>query len=218
MNVVLTGASRGIGLELAKQYRDAGHAVVAGCRTPTDELLALGVAVVSDVDVTTEAGLERLVDAAPARIDLLINNAGVLQRNALDDLDLDSIRLQFEVNALGPVRVTRALLDRLGRGSKVAIVTSRMGSVADNTSGGHYGYRMSKSAANMGGVSLARDLAPKGIAVVMLHPGYVKTRMTGFNGNWGPDEAAAGLIARIDELTPSTSGGFWHAEGQQLPW
>lgn len=215
MNVVLTGGNRGIGLELATQYAALGHDVVVGCRSDAE---IPGVTVVSGVDVTSDDGIARLVEACPDRVDLLINNAGVLQRNALSDLDLDSIRLQFEVNALGPIRVTRALLGKLERGSKVAIVTSRMGSIADNTSGSHYGYRMSKAAVNMGGVSLARDLAPKGIAVCLLHPGYVKTRMTGFNGNWGPAEAAEALRARIDELTPSTSGSFWHAEGQQLPW
>ncbi|MCP4808180.1 MAG: SDR family oxidoreductase [Proteobacteria bacterium] len=218
MNVVLTGSGRGIGLELARQLHAAGHTVIAGCRNPGDELLALGVTVVQGVEVTSDEGIGRLLEASPDRVDLLLNNAGVLQRNTLAELDLDSIRLQFEVNALAPVRVTRAFLGRLERGSKVAIVTSRMGSIADNTSGGHYGYRMSKAAANMGGKSLANDLGPRGVAVVMLHPGFVKTAMTGFNGNWGPAEAAAGLLARIEELTPSTSGGFWHAEGPQLPW
>ena len=216
MRVVITGANRGIGLELARLCLERGDEVVSACRS--DDGSALGE-VVTGVDVTTEAGVAVLDEALGDRsIDLLVNNAGLLRRVGLDHLDWEAIHQQMAVNAYGPLRVTQRLLPRLGRGAKVAIVTSRMGSIADNTSGSHYGYRMSKAAVNMAGASLARDLAPRGVAVCLLHPGYVTTRMTGFHGNWGPAEAAAGLLARIDELSLSTSGGFWHAEGQQLPW
>jgi NAD(P)-dependent dehydrogenase (short-subunit alcohol dehydrogenase family) len=124
---------------------------------------------------------------------------------------------QFRVNALGPLRVTAGLLENLARGSKVGIVTSRMGSIDDNTSGGHYGYRMSKAAANMAGASLARDLADRAIAVALLHPGYVATDMTGGEGV-PAEESARGLIQRMDELDMASSGGFWHAQGERLPW
>jgi NAD(P)-dependent dehydrogenase (short-subunit alcohol dehydrogenase family) len=103
-------------------------------------------------------------------------------------------------------------------GSKIAVITSRMGSIGDNTSGGSYGYRMSKAAANMAGVSLARDLRSKGISVAMIHPGFVKTDMTGQGGKVAPADAARGVIARIDALGLETSGGFWHASGERLPW
>jgi len=215
MNVVITGANRGIGLELARLCLERGDHVISAVRSADD---ALGE-VVEGVEVTSDEGVARLVRALDGReVGLLLNNAGLLRRTGLEDLDWEVIQRQMEVNAYGPLRVTRALLANLARGSKVAIVTSRMGSIADNTSGSHYGYRMSKAAVNMAGASLSRDLAPRGVAVCLLHPGYVTTRMTGFTGNWGPSEAARGLLDRIDELSLSNSGSFWHAEGQLLPW
>jgi NAD(P)-dependent dehydrogenase (short-subunit alcohol dehydrogenase family) len=124
---------------------------------------------------------------------------------------------QFEVNALAPLLLARALLPHLGAGSKLALISSRMGSIDDNGSGGYYGYRMSKVALNMAGRSLAIDLRPRGIAVAILHPGMVATRMVGFTGI-PPEEAARGLLARINELSPATSGQFFHANGELLPW
>jgi NAD(P)-dependent dehydrogenase (short-subunit alcohol dehydrogenase family) len=106
----------------------------------------------------------------------------------------------------------------MGPGTKIGIVTSRMGSIADNTSGSRYGYRMSKAAVNMAGVSLSRDLAERGVAVALLHPGYVRTGMTGGHGLVDADEAAGGLLARMDALSMDTSGTFWHAQGEVLPW
>ena len=136
----------------------------------------------------------------------------------LGTLDYDAIREQFEVNAMGPLRVVEALLPRMGEGGKIAIVTSRMGSIADNSSGASYGYRMSKAAANMAGATLAHDLRERGIAVCLLHPGWVQTDMTGGAGHIGPAESARGLIVRIDALDLESSGGFWHQDGQRLPW
>ena len=169
---------------------------------------------VSDAD-SVASFAARLGDSA---IDLLINNAGILTSETLDDLDFERIRRQLEVNSLGPLRVTAALLPRLHKGSKVAIITSRMGSIADNTSGSRYGYRMSKAAVNAAGKSLSVDLAPKGIAVAILHPGFVRTGMTGNMGNVDAAESAGDLLARIDALTLETSGTFWHAKGDVLPW
>lgn len=219
MLTVITGSNRGIGLELARQLHDEGHHVIAACRRTSEELDALQVEVVEGVEVHTPEGVERLRTAVGQReVGLLINNAGALTRETLGDLDFDAIEQQFRINSLGPLRVTQALLPRMSTGSKVAIITSRLGSMADNTSGGMYGYRLSKAAVNAVGVSLARDLAPRRIPVVLLHPGYVRTRMTGLNGNWGPAEAATGLLARIEELSMPTSGRFWHADGTELPW
>lgn len=216
---VVTGTNRGIGLELVRQLVARGDHVVAACRAPSPELTATGAELASGVDVTTEAGVQALVAAVGDReVGLLVCNAGVLTRETIDDLDLDRIRWQLEVNALGPLRVTAALRPRFASGSKVGIVTSRMGSIADNTSGSMYGYRMSKAAVNMAGRSLSHDLAQDGVMVVLLHPGYVRTAMTGHNGFIDPDASAAGLIARIDELSPDTTGSFVHAEGQELPW
>jgi len=220
-NIVITGANRGIGLALSRKYRDRGDSVVAICRQSSSELDALGVRVESGIEVTDGESLADLADRlSEVEIGVLINNAGVMRRTDFNEIEdqLDAFRLQFEVNSLAPLRVTRALLDRLGRGSKVAIVTSRMGSIADNDSGGHYGYRMSKAAVNMGGVSMAHELAERGIAVGLLHPGYVRTDMTGNTGHVDTDESAAGLIRRIDELSLETTGSFHHANGEDLPW
>ncbi|MBY6205455.1 SDR family oxidoreductase [Halomonas denitrificans] len=220
-NVLVTGANRGIGLELARQLAERGDRVIAVCRERSDELSALDARIESGIDVTDRDSLADLAGRLDGvELHGLFNNAGVLRSSDFDALEdqLDDYRLQFEVNALGPLRVTRALVDRLVEGSKVAIITSRMGSIADNTSGGHYGYRMSKAAVNMGGVSLAHELKPRGIAVGLLHPGYVQTDMTGHTGHVGPAEAAAGLIQRFDELSLESTGSFRHANGEALDW
>lgn len=215
---LVTGASRGIGLELCRQLQQRGERVIAVCRKASAELRAIDCRILEDVEVTDDASLRRLaVELAGERLDVLVNNAGILERESLEELDFESIRRQFEVNALGPLRVTRALLPNLGAGSKVAIITSRMGSIADNGSGGYYGYRMSKAAVNMAGVSLAHDLRERGIAVLLLHPGMVATEMTGGNGI-PVQESAANLIARIESLGLEQSGTFHHADGQSLPW
>ncbi len=221
MNILITGANRGIGLELARQFADRGDSVIAVCRTPSDDLQALDVRIEAGIDVTDGDSLAQLADRlGDTAVDALVNNAGVLRSSDFETLeaDLDDYRLQYEVNALAPLRVTRALRDRLRDGGKVVIISSRMGSIADNTSGGHYGYRMSKAAVNMAGVSLAHELQPRRIAVGLLHPGYVQTEMTGNSGHVGPDEAAAGLIRRIDELDLDSTGSFRHANGETLSW
>jgi NAD(P)-dependent dehydrogenase (short-subunit alcohol dehydrogenase family) len=217
--VVITGANRGIGFELARKCAERGDEVVAVCRKSSGKLHQLGVEVADSVDVADDAAVDRLAANLDGRaIDILINCAGILSDESLEDLDFDRIRKQFEVNSLGPLRVTAALRGNLSRGSKVAIITSRMGSIEDNTSGGRYGYRMSKAAVNMAGRSLAKDLENDGIAVAILHPGFVRTDMTGHQGFVDPSESAEGLIARIDDLTLATSGTFWHMNGEELPW
>lgn len=151
-------------------------------------------------------------------IELLVQNAGLSVADSLQDDDPDEVRSQFELNAAAPLFLTRALVSRLRGGAKVALVTSRMGSIADNGSGGYYGYRMSKAALNAAGVSLAHDLKPRGIAVVMLHPGAVRTDMTGGHGMIEAEESVRGLLRRIDELTVETTGRFLHQNGEVLPW
>lgn len=216
--VLVTGANRGIGLELCRQLARRGDVVIGACRTPSAELEALGVRIASGIDVAAAAGVERLAaELADVELDVLVNNAGVLSVETLEDLDLDRVRHQFEVNALGPLRVTAALLPQLKRGAVVAIVSSRVGSLADNGSGGYYGYRISKAAVNMAGVNLAHDLRARGVSVAILHPGLVATDMTGGEGIPAA-EAAAGLIERIDASSLENTGTFWHANGEPLPW
>ena len=217
-SVWITGANRGIGLELCRQYSARGCSVTGLCRNSSGRLEHLDGSVRAGIDVTDEAALVELAAEVPdASIDILINNAGILSRDSLDDFDIADILRQFDTNALGPLRVTRTLRSKLRHGAKVIIITSRMGSISDNTSGGYYGYRLSKAAVNMAGASLARDLHDRAVAVALLHPGMVATQMTGTQGI-SPAQAARGLIARIDELTLDTSGGFWHANGERLSW
>lgn len=216
--ILVTGCNRGIGLQICKQLSERGDEVIGVCRTASDELLALGVRVVTGIDVSEAASMPLLLAAiGEQRIDVLVNNAGILRRDQLGEFNYEEMTEQFRVNTLGPLRVTEAVLGNLAEGSKVIIVTSRVGSIEDNSSGGNYGYRASKTAVNQIGTNLKHDLAPRGIAVGLLHPGFVATDMTGGQGI-APEDSARGLIQRIDALDLSNSGGFWHAEGYELPW
>ncbi len=221
-NVVITGANRGIGLELARLYEARGDSVTAICREGNKEIEDIADQVIAGIDVTDEENLPKVVamlhKLLDAPVDILINNAGLFSNETVANMSLDSIREQMEVNAIAPLNVTMNFLPLMTEGSKVANITSRMGSIADNTSGGYFGYRASKAALNAIGKSLAIDLKPAGVAVAQIHPGYVQTRMVGFTGDITPIEAAAGIAARIDELTLENSGGFWHSNGQALPW
>ncbi len=218
-HVVITGANRGIGLELARHYQAEGWRVTGVCRDPSAELERAAAQIIEGIDVTGKAGINQLVTALQGQtIDLLINNAGILLNETLGELDFASLRLQMETNAFAPIRICEALLPNLQAGSKIANITSRMGSIADNDSGGRYGYRASKAAFNAMGRSLAIDLKERGIAVAQLHPGFVKTRMVNFGGLITPEESAAGLAARIQDLNLENSGSFWHCNGEELPW
>ena len=189
------------------------------CRSASSELQQIeGVRIIADIDVTDADALTQLAgQLAHQALDVVINNAGVLHDESLQGLDAATIRHQFEVNALAPLLLTKALLPNLRHGSKLVLITSRMGSIGDNGSGGMYGYRMSKAALNAAGKSLAVDLKGAGIAVGILHPGLVATDMGGPQGI-PPTESATNLIARIDQLSLASSGEFWHANGTPLPW
>jgi NAD(P)-dependent dehydrogenase (short-subunit alcohol dehydrogenase family) len=216
--VLITGANRGIGLELCRQLEARGDEVIAACRTANDELQSLDLRVIEGVDVCSDQSIGSLqAQLGDEQLDWLVNNAGILSVESLESLDFAAMETQFRVNSLGPLRTTAGLLQNLSVGSKVGIITSRMGSIDDNTSGSYYGYRMSKAAVNMAGMSLARDLKDRGVAVALLHPGMVATDMTG--GRGVPTEhSVAGLIQRMDALDLGTTGTFWHAEGERLPW
>ena len=218
--VLVTGANRGIGLEYCRQLSFRGDDVIAVCREVSPELESLGIRIEAGIELTDSSVIDELMTRLLHQsLDGAVLNAGILHSTGLNDLDADAIRQQFEVNALAPLRLASVLTRHLSSGSWIALMTSRMGSIADNTSGGSYGYRMSKAALNMAGRSLAVDLKPKGIAVAILHPGLVATRMINFNPNGiSPQQSVEGLLKRIDGLTLETSGSFWHANGEELPW
>ncbi len=225
MKALITGANRGIGLAFCAQLLQRGDEVTAICRKSSPALDELGnnsgaiLRIIEGVDVTSDEQVGQLADAlGEDKIDLLINNAGIMASVTLENLDIASIQQQFEINAVAPLRVTHALLANLSDHAKVAIVTSRMGSIDDNDSGGSYGYRMSKAAANMAGRSLSVDLKERGISVALLHPGWVRTDMTGNNGLIDAPESAKGLIEIMDRLNLDQTGLFWHTNGEILPW
>jgi NAD(P)-dependent dehydrogenase (short-subunit alcohol dehydrogenase family) len=220
MNVLITGANRGIGLSWARAYRKRDARVIGTAREPgsADDLRDIG-ADVEEVDVTDDASVAMLAERLQGvAIDLLILNAGILRRDTADTVDTALMSRQFDTNALGALRVALALRPNLALAEKPSLVamTSRMGSIADNTSGGFYGYRASKAALNAIMKSLAIDLAPW--PVILLHPGYIATRMTGNQGDFGPDEAVDRMIAIVDRLDESMTGRFYHRDGHELPW
>jgi len=217
--IVLTGSNRGIGLALARAWHARGDEVVAVCRKASDQLRQLGVWCVEGIDVSHGKDVERLRDIlGNARIDMLYHNAGIMHEENIETLDFGQIQRQFEVNTLGPLRVTQALLERIPQGGKIGLMSSCMSSIANNASGGRYGYRMSKAALNAAGKSMALDLKQRGIAVAILHPGYVRTDMTGQRGMLTAAESAEVLVQRMDELDLENTGTFWHADGSVLPW
>ena len=217
--IVITGANRGIGLAMTKHFQQQGDNVYALCRRTSDELNQLSVKVIENVDVSSEAGLESMTTALSGiSIDVLVCNAGILRDESLTDINCETIREQFEVNALAPLRVVHALQTNLASGSKIAMITSRMGSISDNGSGGYYGYRMSKAALNAAAMSLSQDLKSQKVSVGIYHPGFVQTDMVNHSGDISAEVSAGRLVGLINELTLSDSGVFKHSNGQVLPW
>jgi NAD(P)-dependent dehydrogenase (short-subunit alcohol dehydrogenase family) len=221
--VLITGANRGIGLELSRQYSAAGWSVIGTARKPesAQELAALGVEVMQ-LDVTDPASVERLSQELGARpVDLLINNAGILpMMPSLAEIDMDDYQRVMDVNTMGPVRVTRAVLPslRAGQSKMLVNITSTLGSIANNTSGGFYGYRESKAALNMFTKSLAADLGPEGFSCIVMHPGWVRTDMGGPSAPTTTQQSVSGIRRVIDGLSAADNGTFWSFEGKQLPW
>ncbi|MCB9665340.1 MAG: SDR family NAD(P)-dependent oxidoreductase [Alphaproteobacteria bacterium] len=217
--VVVTGANRGIGLAFARALAARGDTVIGTAREASRAPELAEVARVASLDVRDDASVAAFAASLEGQaVDLLINNAGILLPDDLASVTADTVLAQLDTNAVGPLRVTQALRANLAAApaAKVANITSRMGSIADNGSGRFYGYRSSKAALNAITVSLARDLAP--IPVVALHPGMVATDMVGGHGDVTPDEAAAKLLGLIDALDAEGSGGFLHRDGYALPW
>lgn len=221
--VLVTGANRGIGLELARQYADAGWSVIGTARRPdgADELRELDVRIVQ-LDVTDQASVDRMADElAGVAIDVLINNAGILpDMGSIDDIDIDTYTQILNVNTIGPVRVTQALMPNLraGKMKKILNTTSGLGSIAANSSGGFFGYRESKAALNMFTVTLARELADDGFTCIVMNPGWVRTDMGGPSAPTSVQESASGIRSVISKITTDDSGTFWNFQGGTEAW
>lgn len=229
MQVFITGANRGIGLEFTRQLLERGDDVVATARRPddADELQTLAgeyadqleILRVDITDADTVAAASRHVDGRA--VDVLINNAGRLSRGGSpEDFDFDEIEADFEVNAVGTLRMVEAILPALRRSERAKIIniTSKMGSIADNGSGGSYAYRMSKAALNMATRSLSRDLRSDSIVALVVHPGWVQTRMGGSNALITPTKSVTNMLELIDGAGAEDSGKFYEWNGKEVPW
>jgi len=217
---LITGSNRGIGLALSSEIYKRGHEVISTCRKASEELKNLGVRIIENVDISSGVSITYLKNQLKdTKLDYLIHNAGISEYNNFNDLDPESIRRQFEINALSPLCMTRSMIKFLNKNAKIAFITSRMASIDDNTSGSSYGYRMSKVALSMAAKSLSVDLLDKDIYIAIIHPGLVRTRMTCFTENGiSPLESANGILKRLDSLKRTNSGTFWHSNGEILPW
>lgn len=223
--VLITGANRGIGLELTRQYASAGWEVIACCRKPK-EATALaklkGGIELRPLDVAKPASIAKLAAAMKGRtIDVLLNNAGILGRRAgFGKAESKEFLAIMQVNALGPLLMAQSFWPLVKRGQqrKIAAITSGMGSIAGGANGGSYAYRSSKAALNMVMKNLANDLGEKGILTAAISPGWVKTDMGGKNAPLAVTESAAGIIKVIAGLDAARSGGFFNYNGQILPW
>ncbi len=224
-NILVVGADRGIANAICLQLQARGDHVIAVCMGTTEPYTEGGVETIGGIDVTDAKAVARMAQELGRRktkLDWVLHVAGVLGLDELGKIDYDDMRRQFEINTLGPLRVIEASMPYMAANAKVGVVTSRVGSLGDNSSGQMYAYRVSKAGANMVTLNLHHDLSKRGIAVVALHPGMVATDLTkDYPGNFNyiqPQDAAKGLIARMDELTLATSGQFRHANGDQLMW
>jgi NAD(P)-dependent dehydrogenase (short-subunit alcohol dehydrogenase family) len=229
MRFVVTGANRGIGLEFVRQLLARGETVEAGVRDPSAarELTALGKAPSSTLrvhalDVASEASARAFGRSiGDVAVDVLINNAGVLGKmQSLEELDFEDVMATFRVNAVGALAVTRALLPQLRKGGarKVLHVSTGMASIADNTSGGAFGYRMSKAALNIASKSMAVNLRGERIISAVMNPGWVATDMGGGGAPTSPHDSVAGMLKVIDALTLDKSGQFLDFRGGTLSW
>lgn len=229
--VVITGAARGIGLELFKQCLAREAKVIAGVRNPakSEELQSVakahpGRAFVLQLDVTLDESVQSFAEGVKQlgmdRVDILINNAGIYVDGdaMLENLESSILLETLNTNSIGPIRVTRALLPLLrnSRQARIATLSSLMGSVADNSGGGSYAYRMSKAAVNMFVKTLS--IEEREMIALTLHPGWVKTEMGGARAPLAPDKSAEGLITVIETATPGDSGKFFNHAGRELPW
>ncbi len=224
--VLISGANRGIGLEFVKQYLACGYHVSACCRDPEKaeslQALACGELQVLPLDVADTRSIEQLPDLLAGRaISLFINNAGIYgERQSLEQVDEQEWLKVFRVNTIAPLLLTRALLPLMDRQApgKLVYLSSKMGSIEDNSGGGIYIYRSSKTALNQVIKSLSIDLASEGLLFAALHPGWVQTDMGGPSADINTFTSVRGMQAVIESLDVSGSGGFYNYDGSLIPW
>lgn len=228
--ILITGANRGLGLEFTRQYLADGYVVIAACRSPRAapklqqlEAASSGALTLIEVDVADTTSVKRAAaELRAAAIDVLINSAGVfgVEGQTVGSLDYDDWRAVLEVNLLGPARMCEAFLDHLARSNQrlIVTITSGLGSLSDNSSGGYIAYRTSKAAVNMLTRSAAIDLRPRGISCVVVNPGWVRTDMGGPNAKLSPEESVGAMRRLIAKLGPKDSGRFYSYDGREYPW
>ncbi len=228
--VLITGANRGLGFEFARQYATDGWRVFCACRNPTTarELRHLaqdrrGRLTIVAMDVTdTESVKNAATQLKDIAIDVLVNSAGIagVQGQKTGHVDYESWSQVLNVNTMGPLRVLESFSDHIAASERrlVVTITSGMGSLADNTSGGSIAYRSSKAAVNMVMRSAAIDLAPRGITCVLLNPGWVRTDMGGPKAPVSPQESVTVMRHLIETLGPDHSGKFYNYDGREYPW
>jgi NAD(P)-dependent dehydrogenase (short-subunit alcohol dehydrogenase family) len=219
-NIIIFGTNRGIGLALVKKYISNGDQVWATCRNNSEELSNSKATVIENVDVTDLIRLKQVSKKlSDVKFDVLIHNSGIWTDEDIfnsTESDFKEMQRGFEVNSIAPLKVVSQFSKHLHDGGKIGLLSSRMGSINDNTSGGRYSYRMSKCALNAAGKSLSLDLPENPIAI--LHPGYVKTDMTNNNGLIDTTESAQGLFNVMEKLNKESTGNFWHTNGERLSW
>jgi NAD(P)-dependent dehydrogenase (short-subunit alcohol dehydrogenase family) len=220
---LITGASRGIGLEFVRQLAARGHRVLATARDPAKAPhLAPPAHAVLPLEATDDRSILALTDRLAAHpIDVLVNNAGVSsETRSIADLTSEALLRVLHVNAAAPLVVVRAALPALRAGARRTIIniSSQLGSIANNSGGSTYAYRASKAALNMLTVSLANELRPEGFTCVAMHPGWVRTDMGGPQAPLTPTDSVASMIAVIERLTATDSGRFLNYDGKPLPW
>ena len=221
--VFVTGANRGMGFEYAKQYKAKGYTVIATARKPetAEKLNALGVRVIQ-LDVTDPESVASMAQAVgDTPIDILINNAGYFDRAdvTLDKIDFDTFARTMNINTMGPLRVTQALIDNVlsSNEKKVINMSSGLGSIS-NSNGRWYAYRSSKTALNQINKILSEEYKTKGAIFAVVHPGWVRTDMGGVNATYSPQESISSLINEIAKLTAKDSGRFFDLKGREIDW
>jgi NAD(P)-dependent dehydrogenase (short-subunit alcohol dehydrogenase family) len=224
--VLITGTNKGLGLEFVKQFAIEGYQVIACTRkiNKKDELHQLQekfkTISICKLDIANFSSIDQFAKLFKKPIDILINNAGVYPDSSVDHVDYKAWLDAFKINTLAAFKMTKAFLPHLKKGQlkKIASLTSKMGSIDDNSGGGEYIYRSSKTALNMVMKSLSIDLKPFDLSVITLHPGWVRTDMGGPNGLIDVDESVAGMKRQIDKLTIRTTGQFIAYDGKKIPW